>query len=215
MNSNFFATRSKSAAIVCFLAGLLAACSQNDPNTDASAVSSAQTGAQQQGAQTIAYTTIQWIDLLPQEDLDALMNPPEYLDEIEDGSEEDMLSSQFMLAMAQASDDRYMQALTSTRIKPEFDNQNIRIPGFIVPLEFGEQLVVKRFFLVPFFGACIHVPPPPPNQIIYGIFEKGLKLQALHEPVWVTGTLKTSLTENAVATSAYTIKVAEVEIYTE
>lgn len=209
----------KSAAFISLLAGLLIACSQSGPQSgpdaDSGVTSGNQVLAKQQETEAISYRTIQWTDLLPQEDLDALLNPPDYLDEIEDGSEEDTLSSQFMLAMAQASDDRYMQALSSTRIKAEFDKQSIRIPGFIVPLEFGEQLTVTRFFLVPFFGACIHVPPPPPNQIIYGVFEKGLKLHALHEPVWVTGTLKTSLTENAVATSAYAMEVVAVETYTE
>ncbi len=152
---------------------------------------------------------------MPQDDLDALMNPPDYLDEIEDGSDDDLLNNQLMLAKDQVSDDRFMQALTSTRVMSEFDNLNIRLPGFIVPLEFDTQLNVTRFFLVPFFGACIHVPPPPPNQIVYGIFEQGLKLEALHEPVWLAGRLTTTLTENDVATSAYAMEVTSVAKYTD
>ncbi len=213
MRSNFFIVNS--TAFISLLAALLIACSQSEPETGAEVISGKQTPAKPQMLQTESYKTIQWTDLMPQDDLDALLNPPAYLDEIEDGSEEDMLSNQFMLAMAQASDDRYMQALSSTRIKPEFDNQRIRLPGFIVPLEFGEKQTVTRFFLVPFFGACIHVPPPPPNQIVYGFFEKGLEVTALHEPVWVTGILKTTLTENDVATSAYAMEVTTVETYTE
>ncbi|SDW65108.1 hypothetical protein SAMN05421882_102039 [Nitrosomonas communis] len=205
----------KPTKFISFLAVLLIACSQSEPDVSSGAVSGNQTLTHQQAVKDAPYQTIQWTDLMPQDDLDALLNPPAYLDEIEDGSEEDMLSNQFMLAMAQASDDSYMQALSSTRIMPEFNHQRIRLPGFIVPLEFGEKQTITRFFLVPFFGACIHVPPPPPNQIIYGIFDKGLKLEALHEPVWVTGLLKTTLTENDVATSAYTIEVAEVETYAE
>lgn len=205
----------QSALFISFLATLLIACSQNEPNARLGGASGQETPTQQSGLNDAPYQTIQWTDLMPQDDLDALLNPPAYLDEIEDGSEEDRLSSQFMLAMTQASDDRYQQALISTRIKPELDHQRIRLPGFIVPLEFGEQQTITRFFLVPYFGACIHVPPPPPNQIVYGVFEKGLKLEALHEPVWVTGLLKTTLTENDVATSAYAMEVAEVEIYTE
>lgn len=206
----------QSAAFLSFLATLLVACSSSEPDAAVDMTARKQTPDTSQALKAAPdYKTIQWIDLLPQDDLEALLNPPDYLDEIEDGSEEDMLSNQFMLAMAQASDDRYMQALSSTRIKPEFDNQSIRLPGFIVPLEFGEKQTVTRFFLVPFFGACIHVPPPPPNQIVYGVFEKGLKLEALHEPVWVTGILKTTLTENDVATSAYAMEVAEVTTYTE
>ncbi|MCO6428655.1 DUF3299 domain-containing protein [Nitrosomonas communis] len=213
MKSNFFIVNS--AAFISLLAALLIACSQSEPEAGAEVISGKQTPAKPQVLQTESYKTIQWTDLMPQDDLDALLNPPAYLDEIEDGSEEDMLSNQFMLAMAQASDDRYMQALSSTRIKPEFDNQRIRLPGFIVPLEFDEKQTLTRFFLVPFFGACIHVPPPPPNQIVYGVFEKGLEVTALHEPVWVTGILKTTLTENDVATSAYAMEVATVETYTE
>ncbi|SDY13051.1 hypothetical protein SAMN05421754_100242 [Nitrosomonas sp. Nm58] len=205
----------KSALFISLLATLLIACSPNEPNARLEVASGNETLAKPQVLHTEPYKTIQWTDLMPADDLDALLNPPAYLDEIEDGSEEDKLSSQFMLAITQASDDRYQQALISTRIKPEFDNQRIRLPGFIVPLEFGEQQTVTRFFLVPFFGACIHVPPPPPNQIVYGVFEKGLKLEALYEPVWVTGLLKTTLTENDVATSAYAMEVAEVEAYTE
>lgn len=152
---------------------------------------------------------------MPQDDLDALLNPPEYLDEIEDGSEEDRLSGQFQLAMPQAGDDRYQQALKSTRIMPKFAEQRIRIPGYIVPLEFGKNQVVTRFFLVPYFGACIHVPPPPPNQIIYGVYDKGIQVNHLHEAFWLTGTLQTALIENDVATSAYTLDVADITPYTE
>ena len=205
----------KPTKFISLLAVLLIACSQSEPDVRSDTVSGNQTPAHQQAVKDASYQTIQWTDLMPQDDLDALLNPPAYLDEIEDGSEEDMLSNQFMLAMAQASDDRYMQALSSTRIIPEFDHQRIRLPGFIVPLEFDEKQTVTRFFLVPFFGACIHVPPPPPNQIIYGIFDVWLKLESLYEPVWVKGLLKTTLTENDVATSAYAIEVAEVEIYAE
>lgn len=178
--------------------------------------SSAPTNAQR-AAQTLdpSFRTIEWIDLMPQDDLDALLNPPEYLDEIEDGSEEDQLSNQFQIAIAQASDDRYQQALVSTRIKPEFDNQKIRLPGFIVPLEFGKNQTITRFFLVPYFGACIHLPPPPPNQIVYGVFEKGLKVDVLHEPFWINGVLHTTLMENDIAKAAYTMTVTEIVPYVD
>ena len=195
---------------------LMIACSQNESNSipDKGIGKYSSLGSAQETINKL-YATIEWIDLMPQDDLDALMNPPDYLDEIEDGSDDDQLSNQLMLAIAQANDDPYMQALTSTRVIPEFDNLNIRLPGFIVPLEFDAQLNVTRFFLVPFFGACIHVPPPPPNQIVYSIFEQGLKLEALHEPVWLTGRLTTTLTENDVATAAYAMEVTSVTKYTE
>ena len=165
--------------------------------------------------QANTFETIEWTDLIPKDDLEALLNPPESLNEIEDGSEQDQISSQLQAAIAQASDSRYQQALSSTNIKPEYNNRRIRIPGFIVPLEFNEQQVISSFFLVPFFGACIHVPPPPPNQIIYAEYKHGLKLEALYDPFWIEGTLKTTLTENDVATAAYSITVNTVSPYTE
>lgn len=162
------------------------------------------------------YRTIEWTDLMPKDDLDALLNPPEYLSDIPDGSVEDQIASQMQLAIEQASDSRYQQALVSTRVVPAFDGQAIRLPGFIVPLEFGEdQQQVTKFFLVPYFGACIHVPPPPPNQIVYAEYDKGFKLDSLYEPFWLSGTLSTTLIENDMATAAYTIKVDRLEPYTE
>lgn len=168
-----------------------------------------------QPASPSAYTTIEWTDLMPADDLEALMNPPEELQDIEDGSEADQISSQIQAAIAQASDSRYQQALSSTRIRPEFNNKAIRIPGFIVPLSFGENNSITEFFVVPFFGACIHVPPPPPNQIIFGKYPPGFKLDALYDPFWIEGTLSTELIENDMATAAYSIKIDQITDYTE
>lgn len=168
---------------------------------------------------TNSYKSIEWQELIPADDLEVLLNPPEYLDEIEDGSLEDQignqLSNQIQNQIANAMDDRYQQALASTNIKPEMNNRPVRIAGFIVPLEFNDDQVITEFFLVPFFGACIHVPPPPPNQIIYGKYPKGFKLENLYDPFWISGTLKTSLVENDMATAAYSIEVKSVEGYSE
>lgn len=161
-----------------------------------------------------SYQTIEWTDLMPQEDLDALMNPPEYLNEISDGSLEDQISSQLKGAMSE-NDSRYQQALSSTRIKPELNNRKVRIPAFIVPLEYDEAQNVTQFFLVPYFGACIHVPPPPPNQIIFADYQQGMTLGALYDAFWIDGTLQTTLTENDTATSAYSIRIDNIEPYSE
>lgn len=161
------------------------------------------------------YRTIDWIELMPEDDLEALMNPPDYLGDIVDGSAADQIDGQLQSSDDVTGDSRYDQALVSTRIVPELDGQAVRIPGFVVPLEFDEERRVTRFFLVPFFGACIHVPPPPPNQIVYAQYEKGLQLPSLYQPFWISGVLSTSLTENATATAAYVIKVERLEQYTE
>ncbi|ODN67562.1 DUF3299 domain-containing protein [Methylophaga muralis] len=161
------------------------------------------------------YQSIDWVDLMPEDDLEALMNPPEYLSEIEDGSFEDQISSQLLGALENSADDRYQQALTSAKVKPEYDQRQIRLPGFMVPVEMNEQQLVTEFFLVPFFGACIHYPPPPPNQIIYVTSKDGVAQQNLYDPYWVEGTLTTTITENEVAVSAYSMKADNIELYTE
>ncbi len=160
-----------------------------------------------------AFKAVAWTDLMPKEDLDALLNPPSYITDIEDGSIEDQISSQIQNIVAAASDDRYQQALVSTRVVPEMNGRAIRLPGFIVPLEFDDNQVITEFFLVPFFGACIHVPPPPPNQIIFVNSPEGIKLDALFDPFWISGILKTSQVANDLATAAYTMDMQHLEIY--
>ncbi|WP_250656947.1 DUF3299 domain-containing protein [Alkalimarinus coralli] len=162
-----------------------------------------------------AFKTVEWTDLMPKDDLDALLNPPSYVTDIEDGSLEDQISSQVKSSNAAPGDDRYQQALASTRIIPEMDGQAIRIPGFIVPLEFDDTETITQFFLVPYFGACIHVPPPPPNQLIFVDYPSGVKLGELYDPVWIFGFLKTSIVQNEMATAAYSMQMQHFEFYTE
>ncbi len=68
------------------------------------------------------------------------------------------------------------------------NGKRIRVPGFIVPLD-DFQDVVKEFLLVPYFGACVHLPPPPPNQIVYVRMRGGRQKVSLFEPVWIEGVL--------------------------
>ena len=161
------------------------------------------------------YNTIEWIDLLPPDDLEALLNPPEYLTEIEDGSPEDSIQSRLKNKVNTNVNDRYQQALQSEKIVATMDGKKIRIPGFIVPLEFENEEMVIQFLFVPFFGACLHLPPPPPNQIILVNFPKGVPLKSLYTPFWISGELKTSLVEKDIATAAYTMTMDLYEVYRE
>jgi len=161
------------------------------------------------------YEPIEWVELIPQDDLDALLNPPAYLDEIEDGSFEDQIANDMLSALELSGDDRYQQALVSTKVVEDYDQRNIRLPGFVVPVEMNEKQQVTEFFLVPYFGACIHYPPPPPNQIIYVTVKDGLSLNDIQQPYWVEGKLSTTLTENEMAISAYSLKADNIILYTE
>ncbi len=163
----------------------------------------------------LAFKSTEWTELMPADDLEVLMNPPSYIDDIEDGSMEDQISSQIQNTLMAASDDRYQQALTSKRVIPEMDGQAISIPGFIVPLSYSGYQTISQFFLVPFFGACIHVPPPPPNQIIFVDYPEGLKNIEIYQPYTISGVLKTELIENDMATAAYTMKMHTFEEYIE
>jgi hypothetical protein len=164
-------------------------------------------------SENTTYRTAHWDDLIPEDDLDALVNPPMYLMEIEDGSPEDQIGGEIQKQLMENSDSRYQQALVSTRVMPEMDGQSIRIPGFVVPLEFDDEQVITEFFLVPYFGACIHTPPPPPNQIIYVNAPTGLTLEYLSDPFWISGTISTKLVENDMASAAYSLEMDSYELY--
>ncbi|MFL2667874.1 MAG: DUF3299 domain-containing protein [Burkholderiales bacterium] len=174
-----------------------------------------ETKAQDQGADLSAFEVIEWTQLMPKEDLEALQNPPDYIMDIEEGSEEDKVVNQGELSTDMFFDDEYQRALLSTTVVPEMNGKAIRIPGFIVPLEFNDDKTVSQFFLVPFFGACIHVPPPPPNQVIHVTSSNGVELENLYTPHWISGVVNSIYTENEIATATYAMDAISVEVYWE
>ena len=97
-------------------------------------------------------------------------------------------------------------------VRKELNGSKVKIPGFVIPLE-GDQNMVTEFLLVPYFGACIHVPPPPPNQIVYVKFPKGAPIQQLWDVIYVVGTLKTETTNHELAETAYVIEGTQIEEY--
>jgi hypothetical protein len=94
------------------------------------------------------------------------------------------------------------KAWDSAPTEPSLNGERIRIAGFVVPLE-SDQGQLQEFLLVPYFGACIHTPPPPANQIIHVInpaVNKSLKRVGIMEVVWVSGRLevkRSRVVENA------------------
>ena len=77
-----------------------------------------------------------------------------------------------------------------TTVVEELNGINVRIPGYLLPLEVSQEKVTE-FLLVPYVGACIHVPPPPLNQIVHvkTAAKKGYAMKQLYDPVWVTGVI--------------------------
>jgi hypothetical protein len=96
---------------------------------------------------------------------------------------------------------------------PELNNTFVKVPGFIVPMTLRQEKIVTEFLFVPYLGACIHVPPPPPNQIIYVKLPQPTQIRSIWEPYWVTGTLTTTVKDTRTASTAYTLAAVRIEPY--
>jgi hypothetical protein len=161
------------------------------------------------------YEQIEWTQLMPEDDLSALLAPPDAILNMPDGGQQDNLQSLDSLGIDNQQAQRFQEALQSTRTIAKFDNKRISIPGFLVPIANNEAQQVSTFFIVPYFGACLHMPPPPPNQIIYGELTKGIEISSLYDPFWFDGLLIIDHTETALGASAYTMAVDNIRPYEE
>ncbi len=161
------------------------------------------------------YTGIEWFQLMPKDDLEALLNPPDFIMDIQEGAENDDPDLLKKNIQSNLESKRFEQALNSTRIISDFAGKAIRIPGFVVPIESNEQQRATTFFIVPYFGACLHMPPPPPNQIIFAKSSNGVELTSLYDAFWFEGILEITTTEHPLGKSAYSLKLDKVSPYDE
>ncbi|WP_378006788.1 DUF3299 domain-containing protein [Aeromonas jandaei] len=99
-------------------------------------------------------------------------------------------------------------------VNKKLNEQNVRLPGFVVPLE-GDAKKITAFLLVPYFGACIHVPPPPTNQVVYVSYPKGAPVDDLWDAIWVKGKMRTVSSSHEMATASYAMDAVEVSVYEE
>jgi hypothetical protein len=108
----------------------------------------------------------------------------------------------------------YRRKVTSPELKA-FDGVRVKIPGFMVPLE-DDAAKVREFLLVPYMGACIHTPPPPPNQIVHVRMAAGKSLpMEWYEPVWVHGVFRISTQGSMYGDAAFTLTGESSEKYKE
>ncbi len=140
---------------------------------------------------TVETLTLDWIDLIPEKE------------------RQQFNAGGMPIANHQSTN---VQQSKVGNVRPELNGSKVRIPGFVIPLE-GDDKKVTEFLLVPYFGACIHVPPPPPNQIIYVKFEKGAPIHQLWDVIYVIGTLKTETINSDLAETGYLIEGIEIEEY--
>ncbi|HEY3177866.1 MAG TPA: DUF3299 domain-containing protein [Casimicrobiaceae bacterium] len=111
------------------------------------------------------------------------------------------------------------RALTNA-VNPALDGKVVRIPGYLLPLEFsGKQ--VTEFLLVPWVGACIRTPPPPPNQIVHVRSDKPFEMKGMFDAVWVTGRIAAATAKKSVYITdgssevdvGYSLRASQIERY--
>jgi hypothetical protein len=135
------------------------------------------------------------------------------------GLQEDDIDIDGLIAMRDQVAEERQAKLLLTNV--QLDGKQVRIPGYLLPLEFNGDKVTE-FFLVPYVGACIHTPPPPPNQIVHVRTDEPYTTDGgLYTPVWVNGLIKIEKTKSSLnlvdgssdIPSSYALEATNVEPY--
>lgn len=149
------------------------------------------------------YKEIKWEELVPKD-----WNPSKEFKDLN-------------LAGLNDSDPRAVRALEKLKeawdnapANPALNGGRVRIPGFLVPVERTRD-VISEFLLVPYFGACIHTPPPPSNQVIHVFPARMVKGLNAMDPVWVSGVLEVSRSDTTMGNASYRVNADIVEAYKE
>jgi|GEM_PF-937578 len=145
-----------------------------------------------------------WEDLMPA----GFVPPPdptmdmsiEELDKLFDGSAESNMRLQ-----------EIDEAMRYAPVEPSLDGQHVTLPGYVVPLDFDGQTRMKEFLLVPYFGACIHTPPPPANQIVMATLDRPTEVGDGWSPVRLRGIMRTEERQTDLAETGYTIEVLAID----
>ncbi len=95
----------------------------------------------------------------------------------------------------------------------ELDGKQVKLPAYVVPLDYDGQTSLTEFLLVPYFGACIHTPAPPANQVVHANAEQAVVVEDTYLPVWAIGTMTTETIQSNLAESGYQLKVDRLEPY--
>ncbi|MDR3346991.1 MAG: DUF3299 domain-containing protein [Helicobacteraceae bacterium] len=110
----------------------------------------------------------------------------------------------------------FMKEWRKSPLNPKINRARIKLPGYVVPLDWEDEKKLNEFLLVPYFGACIHVPPPPPNQIVYIKLKKPLKNIISMDTVWVYGEITLEEHDSgSMGVSGYAMTADKVELYVE
>ena len=158
-------------------------------------------------AQTPGYKTIEWNDLMPDawvQDMTKEMAKMNKMASLQDNSQE-----------ANKAMNDLRQKLDNAPIVKSQVNQKMRIPGYAVPLD-ADRSNHREFLLVPYFGACIHTPPPPSNQIVLVRPTASSKIKKMPESMdvlWVEGELKEARVTTSQGVSGYMLEAVSIVPY--
>jgi hypothetical protein len=158
-------------------------------------------------AETEGYKTIEWNDLMPDpwvKEMSKEMAALSKLSYMQDTSDE---ANKAMNAVRKKLDEAPI-------VKAQL-NKKIRIPGYAVPLD-AERSDKREFLLVPYFGACIHTPPPPANQIVLVRPTAQSKIKKMPESMdvlWVEGELKEGRISTSQGVSGYMLEAVTIAPY--
>ncbi len=137
------------------------------------------------------YKETEWLDLMPKAEVEALKN------------------AQGLPVDHNAKGEQVGSFITV----PGVNNTKIRLAGYVVPVEQTDDGQMTEFFFVPYFGACIHVPPPPPNNIVYVKMAKPIPAADMFSAYWLEGTIKTERLSNDIAATAYVMSGDTLKLY--
>ena len=149
-----------------------------------------------------ATTELEWDALIPED-----FRPDRLLEEfqVEDMTDDDPRAQELM--------DRLKEVWDQAPVREDLDGRLVKLPGFVVPVE-ADADETTGFLLVPYYGACVHVPPPPANQTVYVVTETGKGTRPeLFDVIWVTGTMSVKRIDNDIAEAGYTLYANDIAPY--
>lgn len=143
---------------------------------------------------------LSWPDLMPEEEMEAWQA-------LNEGRRDPSLMSRFL------GEDLVQGQVGSFNVVEDLDGLIVRMPGYLLPLDYVERGSAREFLLLPYHGACIHSPAPPPNQIVYLRSIEPIEFNALWDPVWVEGRMQVERVDTELAAIAYSMTARSVEPY--
>jgi hypothetical protein len=150
-----------------------------------------------------SFREITWDDLMPKD-----WDPTKAIQ----GLDFNILSDKDPRAIAALN--KLREVWDNAPINKRMNEVAVRLPGYVVPLE-ESRAGMTEFLLVPYYGACIHTPPPPANQIIHVMLAKPAPGLRSMDTVWVKGILRTQRTDSYMGVSGYRMEGLVVEPYAE